>query len=455
MAPPPNRVAIIGAGPAGFFTAEALLKQDVSVEIDIYDELPTPFGLVRYGVAPDHAAIKSVTKVYEKLLKQDEVRYLGNVELGTDIHVEELRDRYDQIVYAFGCQSDRSLGIPGEDLDGSWAATTFVGWYNGHPDYEEADFELGSDHVVVVGNGNVAIDVARILVLDREALAKTDIADHALASLKTAKVTKVTLLGRRGPAQAAFTNPELKEFGRLEGVSPLVDPAQLKLDEATEAKVQEDRGRTRNMATLREFAAKEPDSGSRVVHFDFFTSPVEILGQDGRVSGVCVERNELALDEDGTMRPRGTGETRVLECGMVLRSVGYRGEPVPGVPYEPKRGIVRNVEGRVVDERGNVLRGEYVVGWAKRGPSGVIGTNKADASGTVGLMMEDWEAGDVLTPAAGATDARQLLDERDVQWIDEEGWARLDAFETDQGEADGRPRVKVCSVPEMLKVIQR
>lgn len=449
----PINVAVIGAGPAGFFTAEALLKKAEAVTVDIYDRLPTPFGLVRDGVAPDHAPIKSVTRVYQALLDRDEVRYLGHVTVGRDVTVDDLRRHYHQIVYAFGAQADRTLGIPGEDLSGSWPATAFVGWYNGHPDYRDLTFDLSTPHVVVVGNGNVAIDVARILALPVEALEKTDIADHALEVLRESRVREVTLLGRRGPAQAAFTNPELKEFGRLEGVSVDVSPRELDLDPVSAALVEEDRGRSRNMVTLREFADASPSPEGRIVRFRFLVSPTRILGEEGRVAGVEVERNDLVEDDTGSMRPVGTGETHTLSCGMVLRSVGYRGQPVPGVPYEKRRGTVPNVEGRVIDEDGTPRTGEYVVGWAKRGPSGVIGTNKADASATVTAMLDDVESDVLLTPSSDPEGARRLLDERNVHWVDEHGWGRLDAFETAQGEPQGRPRVKVCTVARMLEII--
>ncbi len=450
----PTRVAIIGAGPAGFFTAEALFKQGAAAQIDIYNRYPPPFGLVRDGVAPDHAAIKSVTRVCQALLDRPEVRYLGNVEVGSDISVEELRKHYHQIVYAFGAQSDRRLGIPGEDLDGSHPATAFVGWYNGHPAYVDASFDLSAEHVVVVGNGNVAIDVARILVLPMETLEKTDIADHALDALRASRVRMVTLLGRRGPVQAAFTNPELREFGRLEGVSVNVLSSDLDLDPESARVVEEDRVRSRNLSTLKAYAEADADPAPRQVRFRFLVSPVEILGEDGHVSGVRIERNRLALGPSGSLRPHGTGETFDMPCGMVLRSVGYLGTQVPGVPHDPRTGTVPHREGRVLDDDGRPRLGEYVVGWAKRGPSGVIGTNKADAAATVKAMIEDIAGGVVLGPEEGS-DPRDLLTGRAVRWIDESAWARLDAYETGMGATAGRPRVKVCTVEEMLRVAGR
>ena len=343
-----NRVAIVGAGPAGFFAAEALLKGGDPVAIDLINRLPAPYGLVRDGVAPDHQAIKSVARVYAKILARDEVRYFGNVTLGRDITVDDLRARYDQIVYAVGAQSDRRLNIPGEDLRGSHAAFDFVAWYNAHPDYRDQKFDLDCEHVVVIGNGNVAIDVARILVLSRDRLAKTDIADHALEALRGCGVRRVTLLGRRGPAQASFTNPELREFGRLDGVCAEVDGAELELDEVSEASIEDNAVKTRNMATLRGYADAACDDGDRVVRFRFLVSPVEVVGEGGRVTGVRIERNRLVAQEDGYMRAEGTGEKESVPCGMVIRSVGYRGVPLPGVPFDEKRGIVPNVGGRVV-----------------------------------------------------------------------------------------------------------
>ena len=453
MTPPVTRVAIVGAGPAGFFAAEALLKSGDPVAIDLVNRLPAPYGLVRDGVAPDHQAIKSVARVYAKILARDEVRYFGNVTLGKDISVDDLRARYDQIVYAVGAQSDRRLNIPGEDLGGSHAAFDFVAWYNAHPDFRDQEFDLDCEHAVVIGNGNVAIDVARILVHSHDRLARTDIADHALEVLRGSRVKRVTLLGRRGPAQASFTNPELREFGRLGGVCAEVDGEELELDADSEASLEGNAVRTRNMATLRGYAGSVCEDGDRVVRFRFLVSPVEVVGEGGRVTGVRIERNRLVAQEDGYMRAEGTGDPEVVPCGMVIRSVGYRGAPLPGVPFDERRGIVPNEGGRVVGAGGEgVVPGEYVVGWAKRGPSGVIGTNKADAAATVALMREDLEGGVGAGGGGprGEGDLAALLRERGVRWVDGEGWGRLDSVETARGKAEGRPRVKFCTVEEML-----
>lgn len=448
----PLRVAIVGAGPAGFYAAEALLKQkDLACRIDFFNRLPTPYGLVREGVAPDHQSIKSVTRVYDKLAASPNVRYFGNVTFGRDVSHDDLRQHYDQIVYAVGAQSDRRMGIPGEDLQGSMPATIFVGWYNGHPDYRDLPIDLSHERVLVVGNGNVAMDVTRILVSDPEALAKTDIADHALEVLRASKVREVVMLGRRGPAQAAFTNPELKEFGELPGVDVIVDPADLELDPQSEASLAENKTAAKNVEMLREYAARGATGAPRRIVMRFLVSPVEILGQDGRVTAVRIERNRLVQAPDGSMRPKGTGVYETLECGMILRSVGYKGVPLPGVPYDEATGTIPNQGGRVIDPAtGEPILGEYVVGWAKRGPSGVIGTNKPDAAATVALMIEDLPR---LTPAPGDGNIEALLRERGVDFVSYDDWKILDNYETSRGAEQGRPRVKVTRIEEMMAII--
>jgi ferredoxin--NADP+ reductase len=450
----PLRVAIVGAGPAGFYAAEALLKQkDLACRIDFINRLPTPYGLVREGVAPDHQSIKAVTRVYEKLAAGELVRYFGNVTFGKDLTHEDLRQQYDQIVYAVGAQSDRKMGIPGEELAGSLPATIFVGWYNAHPDYSELQPDLSHERALVVGNGNVAMDVARILVTDPSELAKTDIADHALEALRSSRVREVVMLGRRGPVQAAFTTPELKEFGELAGVDVIVDPADLELDELSEAALAGDKTATKNLELLRGYAAKGASGAPRRIVMRFLVSPVEVIGDNGRVTAVRIERNKLVQSDDGSLRPKGTGQFETLECGMILRSVGYKGVPLPGVPFNEATGTIPNVAGRVSSQRdGSIVPGEYVVGWAKRGPSGVIGTNKPDAVATVQAMIEDLPE---LRPAPGNGDIESLLRERGVAYVSYEDWKRLDSHETTAGAAQGRPRVKVTSVPQMLEVIER
>jgi ferredoxin--NADP+ reductase len=450
----PLRVAVIGAGPAGFYTAAELFKQEFACRVDMYNRLPTPYGLVREGVAPDHQSIKLVTRVFDRIGADERFRFLGNVTVGRDISVDELLRFYHMIVYAVGAESDRKLGIPGEDLEGSHPATIFVGWYNGHPEYADLSFDLSHERVVVIGNGNVAVDVTRILARSVEELAVTDVADHALAALRGSGVREVLMLGRRGPAQAKFTSAELKEFGELDGVDVRVDPEHLELDAESRALVEADRRVRRNVEILEGFAAGEADRDGRTIELRFFTSPVEILG-DGRVEAVRVERNRLEPDPDGRMRAAGTGETEVVECGLVLRSIGYRGVPLPGVPFDEQRGVVPNVAGRVTETPGGPPRPrEYAVGWIKRGPTGIIGTNKPDAVETVQSMVEDLpglEAGEVdADPGAPI----RLLEERDVRVVDFDDWCRIDAAEVARGETEGRPRTKFVRVEEMLRACE-
>jgi ferredoxin--NADP+ reductase len=441
-----HRAAVIGAGPSGFYASEQLLK--AGFEVDLYELLPTPFGLVRAGVAPDHPKIKSVTRMYEKTAKQPGFRFFGGVELGADIAREELLERYHAVVYAVGTATDNRLGIPGEDRPGSHSATEFVAWYNGHPDFADHEFDLSATRAVVVGNGNVAVDVARMLVLDPDEVAVTDTADHAVGPLAAAQVHDVVVLGRRGPVQAAFTTPELRELGELTRADIAVAPEALELDAASAAFLESDEcdGTTkRNVEVLREYAEREPSGRERRVELRFLSSPVEILGEgdDGPVTGVRVVTNRL---ENGRAVP--TGEEEVIACGLVLRSIGYRGTPLPGIPFDERRGLIRNDGGRVTGDDGAPLAGEYVVGWVKRGPSGVIGTNKKDAADTVARILEDAEAGTLNEPVT--TPEEDWLAERVPGLVTWAGWRAIDEHETALGAPQGRPRVKLVRVPHML-----
>jgi ferredoxin--NADP+ reductase len=422
------RFAVIGAGPAGFYACEKLLA--AGYEVDLLDALPTPFGLVRSGVAPDHPNIKAVTRVYEKTAAKPGFRFFGGVVLGEHVTRAELLERYHGVVYAIGTDLDRRLDIPGEDLPGSYPATRFVAWYNGHPDACDESFDLSADRAVVIGNGNVAIDVARMLLLDPDELALTDTADHAIDPLSEAKVSEVVLLGRRGPEHAAFTNPELRELGEMTGVDVQVDPAELEGVEEPEEPT-----KRRNVEILRSYAERGPGSNGRRISLKFRRSPVEILGED-RVTGLRVVRNRI---EDG--RAVATGAEEVIGCGLVFRSIGYTGRPVDDVPFDPARGLIRNDGGRVCDEDGTPHRGEYVVGWIKRGPSGVIGTNKKDAADTVAKIVEDVEAGLLDAPKADADGWQHA-----VTW---EGWQAIDSHERAAGEPHGRPRVKLVRLDEL------
>ncbi len=453
----PARIAIIGAGPAGFYTAEALLNQsDLHCTIDIFNRFPPPFGLVREGVAPDHQAIKSVTRIYDKIAQDSRVRYFGNVTFGSDILHEELKLLYDQIVYAVGAQSDRRLNIPGEDLIGSYPATAFVGWYNGHPDYCGWQFDLSHERVVVVGNGNVAMDVARILVTPPEKLAQTDIADYALDVLRKSKVREVVMLGRRGPQQAAFTTPELKELSELTGANIFVSLEDLEPDPIGQDTLVPHKMVSKNMAILREYGERKNQKAARSIRMRFFVSPVELLGNNGKVRAVKIEKNELVSDSIGILRAKGTGKFETIEAGMLLRSVGYRSVPLRGVPFDEAGYRIPNVAGRVVYyASGEPIVGEYVVGWAKRGANGVIGTNKPDAASTVAAMITD------LSKLKGIADRNrdvkkieQLLKARGITFINYADWQKLNAFELRRGKEQGRPRVKVWQISEMMEIIQ-
>jgi ferredoxin--NADP+ reductase len=441
---------VVGSGPAGFYAAGALLAADRSVEVDMIERLPTPWGLVRLGVAPDHENIKAVSRAFERIAARPGFRFFGNVEVGRDVTPDELARLYDAVVYTFGAQTDRRLGIPGEDLPGSWAATAFVAWYNGHPDYQDLSFDLSHEGAVVVGNGNVAIDCARMLSLTREELAPTDTTDAAVEAIVGSGIREIVMLGRRGPAQAAFTPPELQELGELAGADVIVDPADLELDPASEAALEEDRVRTRrNVEILREFAAREPTGKPRALRLRFLVSPVAILG-DERVAGIEVVHNELVLDDRGRIVAVPTDRREVIPCGLVLRSVGYQGVGLDGLPFDEASRVIPNEGGRVVDAAGRPVAGSYCAGWIKRGPSGVIGTNKKDATETVELLLEDAEARLIGTSELEGT-LEALLQERGVDHVSHAGWEAIDAGERGRGAPLGRPRVKFLTRDELLE----
>jgi ferredoxin--NADP+ reductase len=456
----PLRVAIIGAGPTGFYTAEHLFKKDVVVEIDMFDRLPTPFGLVRGGVAPDHQKIKSVTLVFDRIAKRPNFRFYGYVELGRDLTVADLRAHYHQLIYTTGAQTDRPLGIPGQDLTGSHTATEFVAWYNGHPDYREFEFDLTQERVAVVGVGNVAVDVCRILCRTVDELAKTDIADYALEALSQSRVKEVVMLGRRGPAQAAFTNPEIKELGEMEDADIKVLPEEAELDSLSQDMLARDADRTtlKKVEILQEYAKREPTRKSRLLTVRFLVSPVELIGDEsGQLVNARLVKNELYATEAGTLRPRATDQFEDLPVGLLFRSVGYRGVPLPGVPFHDKWGVILNQKGRVIDpDSQQPVVGEYTAGWIKRGPSGVIGTNKPDAAETVECMIEDLAEARMLNPAQPEIEAiARLVQERQPNYFSYDDWLQLDAIEVERGKALGRPRLKFTRVEDMIAAVQK
>jgi ferredoxin/flavodoxin---NADP+ reductase len=454
MAAAPARVAIVGAGPAGAFAAERLLRAHGNVEIDLFERLPTPWGLLRAGVAPDHQEIKRLDETFDEQTLRRGCRLFANVEVGVDVTHEELIRHYSAVIYATGAQTDKSLGIPGEDLPGSRPATEFVAWYNGHPDYRELEFDLSSRRAVVIGNGNVAADVTRMLTLSPEALARTDVADHALEALGESHIEEVVVLGRRGPAQAAFTSAELRELGRIDGVDVRVDPAEAELDPLSQRWLAEQGTFTarKNVALLREFAVRPPEVGAaRTIVLRFLRSPVEIRGA-GRVEAIDVQRNEIVQAGDGTLRPRPADDAvETIECGLVLRSVGYRAVPLPGVPFDERSYVLPNERGRVLTPDGDPVPGVYAVGWIKRGPTGILGTNKRDAEETATCVAEDLASGGLPAPESPARDEiHALLAERKPDLVSADGWRAIDAAELSAGAEAERPRVKLASREELL-----
>jgi ferredoxin--NADP+ reductase len=453
----PYHVAIVGSGPSGYFAAASLLKSADSVDdpsqkrdvrVDMLEMLPTPWGLVRSGVAPDHPKIKSISAQFEKTALDPRFRYFGNIVVGEHVQTAELAERYDAVIYAVGAQSDRSLGIPGEDLPGSVAAVDFVGWYNAHPHFEEMAPDISRGRAVVVGNGNVALDVARILVTDPDVLATTDIADHALKALHDRGVEEVLIIGRRGPLQAPFTTLELRELGGLEGlgdVDVIVDPADFAdiTDEDVEAA-----GKTvrNNIKVLRGYAEREPRGAKRRIVFRFRTSPIEIMGE-GRVESIVLGRNEL-VDDNGRIVAKDTGQREEVPAQLVVRAVGYRGVPTPGLPFDDRSGTIPHTNGRIEGSRN-----EYVVGWIKRGPTGVIGSNKKDSQETVDTLLRDISGAD---PAdVGADYSGKLVEwllERQPELITDDHWKLIDEHERCAGQPHGRPRVKLTSVAELLRI---
>jgi ferredoxin--NADP+ reductase len=465
----PIRIAVVGSGPAGFYAAGHLLKGAEHIEVDMLERLPTPWGLVRSGVAPDHPKIKSVTRIYEKTAAHPRFRYFGNITFGLHVSREELLDHYHAVVYATGSPSDRPLGITGEELPGSHAATEFVGWYNGHPDHTDLEVDLlSAERAVVVGNGNVAIDVARMLVLAPSELAPTDTADHALQVLAASNVNEVVVLGRRGPAQAAFTNPELLELGELADADVIVDSVELESALAVDdPQAAEDATSRRNVEILRGYAARPLAGHPKRIVLRFLLSPTALLADEhGRLGAVELVRNQLVPSPGGGLRAQATDEHETVPAGLVFRAIGYRGIPLPGVPFDERSAVIPNEGGRVLDAQGgSALPGEYVVGWIKRGPSGVIGTNKKDAQETVDAMLADIVGPDSSSngsspparqshePARSSAEAiEELLRTRQPQLVPYAGWEAIDRHERALGEPSGRPRVKLTRIDELLRV---
>ena len=448
----PLKVAIVGAGPSGFYAAESLLKSGMVVRIDMIERLAAPFGLVRHGVAPDHPKLKEAIAVYDRIARSPEFRFFGNVTVGRDVTVEALAAAYHAVIFASGAETDRRLGVPGEDLLGSYTATEFVGWYNGHPDYRDRVFDLSQEVAVIIGQGNVAADVCRILAKTVDELKHTDIAEHALEALAQSRVRDIHVVGRRGPAQAKFTAKELRELGDLDEAEVILDPAELELNPESLAEFEDRKGAgaKKNVDILREFASRPRAGKPRRIHFRFLLSPTRILGE-GHVQGVAFERNRLS-GPPYEQSARGTGEQVELAAGLVFRSIGYKGVPMAGLPFDARQGVFPTREGRITDEHGTVVPGLYAAGWIKRGPTGIIGTNKPCSVATVASVLADVAALDP-TPKPGAEGLPALMGGDGRRVVSYEDWIAIDQAETSRGAASGKPREKFTSVDQMLEVL--
>ena len=453
------KIAVIGSGPAGFYVAGELFRQQSwSIKVDMFDRLPTPYGLVRGGVAPDHQKIKSVTKIYSRIAENENFRFFGNVEFGSDIHRSDLLELYDALIYAVGSPSDRSLGIPGEELPGSHSATEFVAWYNGHPDFREHKFNLSAKDVFIIGMGNVALDVARILAKTPEELSKTDIADYALETLFESQIEDIWLVGRRGPLQAAFTPVEAREFLEMISADVMLEGGHLRLDMESQRILETDASKDtrKNIEILKQISEKNSSNKKKRVHFLFLASPLEILG-NGCVEKIRMVRNELVKQDDGSLRPQANGDFMEENAGLIFRSIGYHGNPLADVPFDHNSGTIPNECGQIIDEDQDksLCTREYVAGWIKRGPTGVIGTNKQDAVETVHLMLETFLR-EKIEPCqqTDSSGIEALLKERNVDYVSFEDWKLLDEYETEAGQEQERPRVKVTSIENMLEIIR-
>ncbi|MCG8323889.1 MAG: pyridine nucleotide-disulfide oxidoreductase [Thiotrichales bacterium] len=448
----PLTVAIVGAGPSGFYAIEALLKSELTVRLNLFERLPSPYGLVRSGVAPDHPKLKQAIQVYNKIADTDALTFIGNVTVGKDISIEELQQYHHAIIFSCGAETDRRLGIPGEDLTGSYTATEFVGWYNGHPDYRDREFDLSHDTAVIIGQGNVAADVSRILSKTVDELKHTDIAEHALDALAESKIRNIYVIGRRGPAQAKFTSKELREFGDLNDCDPIVDPAELKLNPASQEELAEktNAGSKKIYDMFMDYSQRETGSKARRCLFQFLRSPVELIG-DEHLQRVKLEFNELSGDAF-KQSARGTGKTYELDAGILFRSIGYRGVPIEGVPFDERAGVFPNTNGRITSN-GKVLPGMYTAGWIKRGPTGIIGTNRACSVGTVTCLVEDLDRLGTVDINTDSHSLQALLSDRKLRTVNFQEWQKIDAVEVERGEPKGKPREKFTRVNEMLEII--
>jgi ferredoxin--NADP+ reductase len=453
----PLRVAIVGAGPSGFYIADALFKSDINVTVDAFDRLPSPFGLLRGGVAPDHQQMKSVGNYYNRIREKNRSRFqfFGNVEVGKDISINELQEHYDAIVYTYGSESDKKTGLPGENLEGSYSAREFVGWYNGHPDYRNYKFDLSQETVAIIGQGNVAIDVARILAKTPQELHSSDITAHAAEALKKSNVRHIYIIGRRGPVQSAFTHLECKELGELIDCDIIVHKKDLILDTANTIELEENHKAQKNYDALQAHAAKPLQGKTKRIEICYFHSPKEIIGST-HVNGLKLDKIKLTGDAYH-QKATPTGEEVTLKCNLLFRSIGYKGLPIAGIPnFDDKKGIIPNTDGRLELSDQSPCYGMYTSGWIKRGPSGVLGTNKPCATATIKTLLNDLTNNHItpcITPSSDAI--KTLLKDRNIRYINYEEWSTIDAAEIKRGQKVGKPREKFISVEEMLHVLKQ
>ena len=442
------RLAVVGAGPAGIYASDLIIKaqRDFDVSIDLFDLLPAPYGLVRYGVAPDHPRIKGIIKALYEVLDRGDIRFFGNVKYGTDLKLSDLKKHYNAVIFATGAIKDADLNIPGIDLDGSYGAADFVNWYDAHPDFP-LTWPLNAKEIAVIGNGNVALDVARMLIKLPDDLLSTDIPEHVYQGLNSSPVTDVHVFGRRGPAQVKFSPLELREALHVNGVQAIVDPEDFQFDEGSQAAIDGNNQIRVMVKTLQDLKDNPQPEQERRLHLHFFHSPVEVIGQDGKVSGIKFERTKL----DGTGNVTGTGEIVEYPVQAVYRAVGYFGSELDEIPFDEKAGVIANHEGRVLDSAGKHIPGVYCTGWIKRGPVGLIGHTKADAIETIGHLIEDrsswWQPAEPSEEAVVET-----LRNRGVEFMDWKHWLNVDAKERALGASDGRERIKLFNRSEMLRV---
>ena len=442
------RVAVIGAGPAGIYASDILTKSDVDVRVDIIERDPTPFGLIRYGVAPDHPRIKEIVKALKRVLSHDDIRFIGNVSYGTDLKFDDLKLFYDAVIFATGASKDRPMGLPGVDLRGSYGAADFVSWYDGHPESpRDWDFQPHAEQVAVLGVGNVGLDVARMLAKKADELLATEVADNVHSGLKSNRAQDIHIFARRGPAQVKFTPMELRELSHSSNIDVIVHPEGFELDEGSMEAIRGSKSVKLVVDVLQNYLAKDTTDAAHRIHIHFCQNPVEILGEDGQVVGLRTERTEL----DGTGNARGTGEFIDWPVQAVYRAIGYYSDDLAGLPFDLKAGVVPNDGGRVIDIQGEPLPGAYVTGWIKRGPVGLIGHTKSDAAQTIELLLSDVDS--LIAPASPELESvDRYLDGRGIEFTTWDGWEKLDLHEIALGEATGRARIKVVPREDMVRV---